>query len=268
MKQLNRIELFRQMSRMTAYASGRHPGLAYYVYLPGNYGGPDQPERYRLLVLMHGIERSAEAYRDQFRQLAREHDLAVMAPLFPADSTDLTQMNDYDLARPRRPRYDLALLDLVGEMGERFPVDTRRFALFGFSAGGQFAHRFLYLHPERLSAVSIGAPSQATYPDESQAWPEGWGGTEALFGRRPELKAFGGLKIQIVVGDQDLGPRPGPDGAQNRLERARLLYQAYRRLGLEVRLDICPGLGHEGFNILPWVRDFLGDCFSITPTIV
>lgn len=43
----------------------------------------------------------------------------------------------------------------------------------GFSGGGQFAHRFLYLQLERLHAVSTGAPGRITMLDENWKWPAG-----------------------------------------------------------------------------------------------
>ena len=47
---------------------------------------------------------------------------------------------------------------------------------FGFSGGAQFAHRFLYIHPGRLRAVSLGAPGLVTMLDETRAWWVGTGG--------------------------------------------------------------------------------------------
>lgn len=70
-------------------------------------------------------------------------------------------------------RYDQILLDMIDCVASEWgSVDTRTFAIVGFSGGGQFVHRFFYLYPERVHAVSIGAPGRAT-PLVDKAWPEG-----------------------------------------------------------------------------------------------
>ena len=46
-------------------------------------------------------------------------------------------------------RYYQVLLDMIASVGSA-TVAARYFALFGYSGGGQFTHRFCYLHPEKL----------------------------------------------------------------------------------------------------------------------
>ncbi len=53
-------------------------------------------------------------------------------------------------------RYDTVLLSMIEEAGAMLQASFGKFMLFGYSGGGHFVHRFFYLHPERLHAVSIG----------------------------------------------------------------------------------------------------------------
>ena len=55
------------------------------------------------------------------------------------------------------------ILSMIDELAGRFPIDTDKIYLYGWSGGGQFVHRFLYVHLERLVAVVIGASGRPTY---------------------------------------------------------------------------------------------------------
>jgi hypothetical protein len=75
----------------------------------------------------------------------------------------------------------------------------------GYSGGGQFAQRFMYLHPERLLAVTIGALGRITALDKGMKWPDRIGNLENVFGARTEVKKdiVKKLPIQLVVGGED-----------------------------------------------------------------
>lgn len=80
-------------------------------------------------------------------------------------------------------RYDSVLLDMIDCVASEWgSIDTRTFAIVGFSGGGQFVHRFFYLYPERVHAVSIGAPGRAT-PLIDAPWPEGIAGAPTTVAR-------------------------------------------------------------------------------------
>jgi len=66
-------------------------------------------------------------------------------------------------------RFDLLLLAMLDEVADFWPgIQTEKVYMMGFSRGGQFIHRFLLLHPERLYAVSIGAPGRPTMLDSTR----------------------------------------------------------------------------------------------------
>ena len=102
----------------------------------------------------------------------------MLAPLFPAGhrgSGRPAQLQVHPVRRhPVRP-------GVAGDGGRgRGPVQRqhRRFLLHGFSGGGQFVHRFGYLHADRLAGLSIGAPGRITYLDPDRPW---WIGKRRLF---------------------------------------------------------------------------------------
>ena len=71
----------------------------------------------------------------------------------------------------------------------------------GFSGGGQFTNRLLYLHPERLDAVSTGAPGRVTMLDENLKWPAGIKDVFEVFdGVVINKSKIRDVNIQLVVG--------------------------------------------------------------------
>lgn len=89
---------------------------------------------------------------------------------------------------------------MIDEVAGRYGVNAERFLLYGYSGGGHFAHRFFYLHPERLKAVSIGAPGSVTLPDENHDYWVGCRNLEALFGKRLDIPAMRTVPVHQVVG--------------------------------------------------------------------
>jgi poly(3-hydroxybutyrate) depolymerase len=223
-----------------AFAAQCDPRFSYTLFVPEDVR---DDERLRLWVFVHGIRRRTKCYLDGFAEPARAGRAVVMTPLFPAGIGAPDDIDGYTFLEHGGIRFDLVLLSMIGEVAHRWNVDASAFFLHGFSGGGQFAHRFLYRHPERLTAVSIGAPGRITLPD---------GETPGAVTRVP---------VQIVLGSLDADPAavawlPG-DGGADRMARACTLAAALRDFGSEVRFDVVAGAGHAGEAVLPAVTGFL-----------
>ncbi|GAA2210115.1 hypothetical protein GCM10009850_055740 [Nonomuraea monospora] len=251
----------------TVFASRHDQRFSYCLYVPSAHapGGEPLP----LVVLQHGTGRRGPQYRDHFARWAEEHGCLVLAPLFPAGiGQDPEDLHNFKFLRYGDIRFDLALLAMVEEVGERFNVRTERFLLHGFSGGGQFVHRFAYLHPERLAGVSIGAPGRITYIDRDSPWWVGLLGFEEEFGRAPGVAELRDVPVQMVVGSADVETweinNPGDsnwmEGADafgvTRVERLMALRDNFEEHGIGVRFDVVPGVGHEPMLLLGPVKDF------------
>jgi len=175
-----------------------HPDQTYYLYVPSSYRGDRE---FRLLVSVHGAHRTAPAYAERFVTFADQHDYIVLAPLFPDDVEYQT------LGIGGAYRADLRLLELIDEVAARYHVETEQFDLFGFSGGGQFSHRFLYVHPERVRSVAIGAPGTITVPTDEYPWPDGAADLERVAGATLDLGAIRERRVMLIVGQDDTGPR-------------------------------------------------------------
>ncbi|WP_049571334.1 PHB depolymerase family esterase [Streptomyces sp. SBT349] len=246
------------------FASRYDQRLHYSLYVPRGLDDPAAP----LVVVQHGTGRTAARYRDLLRGFADEHGAVILAPLFPAGLIDADDLHNFKFIDYRGIRFDHALLAIVEEVAERFSVSGERFYLHGFSGGGQFAHRFFYLHPHRLAAVSIGAPGRITELDDGLPWWLGTGGIEERLGRSVDIEALRRVPVQMIVGADDTETweinNPGEanwvDGVEKtgatRVERLRTLERGFLSHGIDVTFDLVPGVGHQGALVMPAVAAF------------
>jgi poly(3-hydroxybutyrate) depolymerase len=259
------------------YASRFDQRLSYCLYVPSHYHD-DVADPYALVVVVHATDRTAQGYRDAFAEFAEAHRAIVLAPLFPAGVDAPGDLEGYKLIRSGGLRYDLALLSILDEVAELYRVDARRVLLHGFSGGGHFAHRFLYLHPERLRAVSIGAPGLVTLLDDTRPWWVGVADVEGRFGRALDLAAIRAVPVQTVIGAEDVQTweitiPPGSalwveganDAGVTRLDRIDALAASLRAAGADVRRDVVPGVAHRGWPLVPVVQEFFADVLSASP---
>lgn len=254
--------------RTTVYACRLDPRFAYCAYVPDDYE-EDGGKTYALAVIVHGTERGMQGYRDAFADFAEEKGVIVLCPLFPANVCFPGDLSSYKMLRAGDLHYDAVLLDMVAEVKERYRIAGERMLMYGFSGGGHFTHRFLYLHPERLLAASIGAPGVVTLLDFDHDFWVGVRNFEEVFGKNIDLAAVRRVAVQMVIGEDDLETweitiRPGDDwwmpGADlagpHRNARMEALKASFERHGVAVRLDRAPGAAHNDRPLLPHVKEF------------
>lgn len=234
--------------------------FSYGVYVPTGYTRARAAE-HRILVAVHGSERAPETARALFTGLAEETGRIVLAPLFPVAMTAQEETHNYIFLAHGGIRYDLVLLAMVDEVSTRFGVPADGLWLAGFSGGGQFAHRFMYLHAARLAAVSVGAPGLVNTLDPGRDWFVGVRDVAARFGQPIDWDGLRGLPVQVVVGSEDraediLVAPPDPlyqdgvnDAGRTRVERARHLHALLRQAGVDARLDLVPGAMHAAAHV-------------------
>lgn len=231
--------------------------FSYCLYVPKAYS-VQEASRFQVLVVLHGSDRGNAAMRDLFISLAEELNLIVLAPLFPIGIEQPYEMDNYKYVAFRDIRFDELLLAMTEEVGSRYGVATDRISMFGFSGGAHLSHRFLYLHPERLSAVSVCAPGSPTLLDFERDWWVGVRDTRERFGIEVDPAKIGEVAIHLAVGleDKDTSEithsETSPhwmDGANDagatRIERLRSLGDSLARHGITYDADYLDGFGHH-----------------------
>ncbi len=215
------------------------PEQRYYLYVPASGLARER----RLVVVVHGFSRTARAYVEHFAPYAEATGRTVLAPLFVPHYQRLGLGTDF--------RADHRLLAVVDEAARLLDLDAGRFELFGYSAGGQFVHRFLYLHARRVERAVVGAPGTVTLPDPALDWPTGLRRLAEAADARPDLAALRLVPTLLLVGAEDTGAEQLDTSeaanrlGANRVERLRTLHRAWERAGLPHAFETVPGVGHS-----------------------
>lgn len=260
------------------------PRVSYALYIPpSRYDADPNPAQLPLLVWVHGTGRKWDIiHEEEFILFADQTPCAILAPLFPAGLDGPNDLDSYKKLHSLSLRSDQALLSILDEIKLRWPgIRTDKIFLMGYSGGGQFTHRFLYLYPEKLEAVTVGAPGKATVLDFSQKWPVGVADTQRLFGRSVDLNRIKQVAIHMVVGSEDNRIHGGKEFwawlqqykdeavsqqglvALDKVEQGRLqiledLHFAWKRDGIDSKLEILPGIAHEAGRARKYMLRFLG----------
>jgi hypothetical protein len=228
-----------------------------------------RPEGWRpdgqVVLVMHGMGRNGDEYRDFWIEAAERHKLLIVAPTFPAHlfPGPETYNNGYVLAEDgslRRPewrgyRIPARVVMALREAG----LSTRpKVLIFGHSAGGQFLHRLLSTEPSDLfEAAMVGNPGWFTLPDLGRPFPAGLGGIGATEADIARLFAFPMTILSGEVDTETSGPSlpSQPEAvAQGPHRFARALYyfeygqaEAKRRgLPFNWKRVTVPHIGHDG----------------------
>lgn len=244
------------------------PRLSYTAFVPSAENPAPMPPT----VIVHGSARTPERYRDAFAVYAQRTGSTVIAPLFPCGLTGENDTESYKFVLHQGIRFDLALLDMISQMQARYPdyISDEGMLLHGFSGGGQFAHRFAYLHADRLLGLSVGAPGKVTLIDKSLPWWRGLDNLEELAGRTLTLERLRKIPVQLVIGALDtleedvVTATSSPhwmdginDAGRTRDVLMASLEKSWRDFGLtDITLDIVPDVAHSGFEILDPVIEF------------
>ncbi|WP_043837980.1 alpha/beta hydrolase [Muricoccus aerilatus] len=250
------------------YSAKIDPRFQYCLYVPPSIGPNTE-----LVVCVHGTSRTSFLdFRDGFAEFGRWNDCVILCPIFPIGPLGDGARSGYKYMQEGDIRYDRVLLGMVDEVARKYGRNWDRFALFGFSGGGHFTHRFAILHPRKLWAASIGASGSVTLLDTNRDWWVGIRNLQDVFGIEFDREALAQIPVQMLVGDADLETweithKPGGtywmeganDAGRTRPERLRALQQSFESAGVKVRFDLVPGVAHSRMLVIDRVQDFLAD---------
>lgn len=217
-----------------------------------------------LVVSLHGLNRNAEAARENWVEAAERYGLIVAAPHFDKERfpTRLFQQGGVR-GEPDRARWVYSVIERFFDRALKSGrVSGASYVLFGHSAGAQFVHRMALLLPEARYSTAVSANAgYYTLP----VWREGAGGfaypysLEGTPATEAALKAAFAKPLWVMLGDQDIDPdhpqlnksRGAEAQGANRLARGEnfmaVAASEAKRLGVESRWRdiIVPGVAHE-----------------------
>lgn len=224
-----------------------------FIYIPNN---AEHFQPVQILVAMHGMGGDGVNFCQNLLAAADRNGWIVVAPTF--------KYQDYmnpDLVL----QDDLAFLPRLKEMIDSVParsgLTTRnKVLLYGYSRGGQAAHRFATYYPERtLAVVSLSAGSYTLPLDtmlvngksQKLALPYGVADLQQRLGKGFNYDTFKGIPFRIEVGGNDTNANEVPRSwdafeGKTRVDRARAYTVALQNIGVDASLAVYPGVDHGG----------------------
>lgn len=245
--------------------------VVYYVKSP-KYNKSDP-----VVLVLHGVFRNPDIYRDRWIDLAEEHGMFVLAPLFSNESfPGTTGYNLGNIFPTEKPKNETGLLDerfwsyhipgVVYNFLRRTTTETTApgYMAFGHSAGSQFLHRKIALTPDPHLLLAIAANAGwYTLPSFSINWPYGLQRT----GLTEEENAASLLSTNLIVllGDDDTNSthsnlrhtKEADVQGPNRFMRGKYYFRMGKELaekhGLPFnwRMEVVPGVGHDSARMSP-----------------
>lgn len=159
-----------------------------------------------IIIVLHGMRRNADDYRDDWRVISEACDVIILAPRF--DASRFPGASAYNLGEPVPGHPDVSAFDALEPLFDAartaLGLDIPDYGLFGHSAGAQFVHRYLMLTPVTRAERSVAANAGwYTWPDMMVDWPYGLRGAP-----RPPLSQgeIAARNLTLLLGDADRDP--------------------------------------------------------------
>lgn len=242
------------------------PAINVRVQVPQEFDG-NTP----IVIVMHGASRDVPRYFEDWSAQADALGFIAVVPEFT--KTDFKGSARYNLGHVFDPdtgekrdaaQWTFAALEpLFDYVVEWAGGQQESYALFGHSAGSQFAHRLLYyVRDARVSQVIFANAGWYTMPDFGVDYPYGLGES----GVDDDIFAeYFGRDVTVLLGDADVDTededlRQTPEAqlqGPHRLDRGRTFFRVAKakadELGVSFnwRMDIVPGAEHSNAQMTP-----------------
>lgn len=248
------------------------PELRVWTYVPSSVG-PDAP----ILFVMHGVERDAKRYLEDWARTAERYGVILVAPEFDERRFPGPELyNQGGVFDPgsgkKRPRetWTFSVIEpLFEEVRRRSGSEAAAYSIYGHSAGAQFVHRYVMLaEPAHLGLAVAANAGWYTGFETGRSYPQG-----LKLGRRETASETAGLatRLTLLLGTEDIESDDrnlrtdawARGQGKNRFERGRAFYaqaQAAADAGQHPfawDLRYAPGIGHENRKMAAYAADIL-----------
>ncbi len=217
-----------------------------------------------VFIVMHGNSRTAKGYRDAWKKHAHKYGFLLIVPEFSkkdfpgSRSYHLGNRFDKDGKSIPEHLWSFSVIDPLFETVKKMTRNvSKKYLLYGHSAGSQFVHRFLMFKPKAKVGIAIAANAGwYTLPDFKADYPYGLRNSGA--GRNHLAQALQ-KKLVVFLGDQDTDPtdsllrttKEAMEQGAHRFARGktflRFAQEAARSLGVPClwSVQVAPGVAHS-----------------------
>lgn len=214
------------------------------------------------LMVFHGLDRNADAYRNYAIPLGQRFCLLVVAPLFDAARFPTWRYQRGGIVHDGSVQpAESWTVNLVPRLASWIRHQEGRaelpYALIGHSAGGQFLSRVVAFGNDEAKEIVIANPSTWVRPSLEIAAPYGFGGVFGPQQGEAALRRYLAAKVTVLLGQEDVGSRnlatseEAEEQGSTRFERGQTVFReaadAARRHGCAFNwhLAAVPGVGHN-----------------------
>lgn len=220
--------------------------------------------------VMHGVNRNAQDYRDNWIELNRRYRAMILVPEFSSEdypgsrAYNLGNMFDEQGQPVDRSLWSYTVIDrLFDHVVQREGLRSQGYGIFGHSAGAQFVHRLVLFVPDAKVRLAISANAGwYTMPDPDVSYPYGLADAQST---EAGLQAALGSPLVVLLGKEDNDPnhkhlRKTPEAESqgpHRLARGRSFFSqaSARAQALDVplawRCIEVPRVGHSNTRMAP-----------------
>ncbi len=207
-----------------------------------------KPAAYRdgpLTIVIHGVLRNADQYRDHAQELGDRVGAVIAAPRFdkerfPAERFQQGGVQRDGQVRPRDEWTFSRIPEIAGEIRRREARPDLPYYLLGHSAGGQFVERLAGFVDPGAARIVAANPGTHLVPTREQRFPYGFGGLPDEVSDDVALRRYLAQPLTLYLGTADtvvdenltVSAEANIQGAV-RLERGRKTFEAARQLARE-----------------------------------
>lgn len=225
---------------------------------------PDGWKGERLLIVMHGVLRNADEYRDHAIGMSNRFDALVAAPLFDAERFPSRRYQrggilDEAGAAVAPEDWTYALLPkLIAALRVESAQPEMKAYIIGHSAGGQFVLRMSAFQDTGATRLVAANPGSALFPTLDWPFGYGFGGLPTTLANEERLKLYLAAPLTLYLGTVDDQADDYFDDSESAMKQGSGRHQrnlacywyaqglaAARGWPCAWRLVEAPGIGHD-----------------------
>lgn len=192
-----------------AFEQWAGPTIKVWAYKPSRYNANS-----KVLMVMHGTNRDADRYRDEWTKHAEENNILLIVPQFTRE--DFPKANGYNLGNvfvtssnytkinPLDKWAYSAIEPLFDFVTAKYQSSQSQYNIYGHSAGSQFVHRFIFFIPNaRVAKIITANAGWYTAPSFAIDFPYGLKNTPV---NKEALRLALQKPVTILLGEADNDP--------------------------------------------------------------